>query len=744
MFAVPGQKRALTRTLTFGIRAPPDDLERPFSIDSNLERMHGRTVNPATLFQSIRVCVPREGSADVTFRTPEISTIYGDMRSESTVNEPRLGGLLLTEIGLADELGPPCQPRESPLMRRTLPILALWAGLAACLSVITTRVVDWFAMPNELLYERRAISVAQTLSPLPRVRDEIVSTFDQLYPVLVAPAFRFGGVPDDLWATHFLNAWIMSSACIPAFFLARRVTDWRWAPWVVAVLTVAMPWIFYSALVFTEVAAYPAFVWAIYAMQASTAAPSRRADLLALVAIGFAFFGRTQLAIMLFLLPAAIVAVELGRVRGVRSALRASLASHPLLVWAYGLLVAIGAVLALTGRLPGVLGVYGATIGGTGASVGERIVPSGFGGSFVEHLAVFSLGLGILPFVVGVAWLLANLVRPAGSRELHAFACLGALTVVAIFLEVTIFDLRFGERFVHDRYLFYLVPVIVLGFVCAVTDPWPPRWSLALPTSLVAVGFAVGELPRFTWEDYPQLNSDGPIYALVRPIVDMSGSLATARGALVVATVILSVLFVQAAILLRPRLFAGLAVGFVAVALPFITGYMLVRFFEVNGWSGRPLTSRPEPRYDWVDRAVGTARVVSRWCRTPSRRPTSSTSSSGATTSSGTSRSCTTSRLPSRRSGSRVTRSRRRSRRSTLRRGAPTSHRPRSCSRQTRSRGFASRARCAPSSPTPCSSRPATTGGSTGSRRDSPPTGGRGPARPRASASTRSRGSAAR
>jgi hypothetical protein len=490
-------------------------------------------------------------------------------------------------------------------MRRTLPILALWAGLAACLSVITTRVVDWFAMPNELLNERRAISVAETLSPLPRVRDEVVSTFDQLYPVLVAPAFRWGGVPDDLWAAHLLNAWIMSSACIPAFLLARRVTARRWAPYVVALLSVAMPWIFFSSLVFTEVAAYPAFVWAMLAMQASTAAPSLRTDLLALVAIALAFFGRTQLAIMLFLLPAAIIAAELGRTRGLRAALRASLASHPLPAAVYGLLVTIGAVLAVTGSLPGVLGVYGATIGGTGASVAERIVPGGFGGSFVEHLAVFSLGLGILPFVAGVAWLLANLVRPAESRELHTFACLGALTVVAIFLEVTVFDLRFGERFVHDRYLFYLVPIVVLGFVCAVTDPRPPRWSLALPTALVALGFAVGELPRFTWEEYPQVNSDGPIYALIRPIVDMSGSLATARGALVVATVVLSTLFVQASILLRPTLFAVVAVGFAVVALPSLTGYMLARFFEVNGWSGRPLTYRQEPLFDWVDRTVG-------------------------------------------------------------------------------------------------------------------------------------------
>jgi hypothetical protein len=128
-------------------------------------------------------------------------------------------------------------------MRRALPILGLWCGLASGLSVLTTRAADWFAMPNELLYERRAISIAQSLSPLPRVRGEFVSTFDQLYPVLVAPAFRWGYVPHDLWTAHLLNAWIMASACIPAFLLAKRVTSQTWAPYAVAVLSVVMPWV---------------------------------------------------------------------------------------------------------------------------------------------------------------------------------------------------------------------------------------------------------------------------------------------------------------------------------------------------------------------------------------------------------------------------------------------------------------------------------------------------------------------
>ena len=67
-----------------------------------------------------------------------------------------------------------------------------------------------------------------------------------------------------------------------------------------------------------------------------------------------------------------------------------------------GILPLLAAALAAVGRLPEVLGVYGATIGGTGASVGERVVPSGIGSSFVEHLATFALGAAYAALLVAL------------------------------------------------------------------------------------------------------------------------------------------------------------------------------------------------------------------------------------------------------------------------------------------------------------------------------------------------------
>src|SRR3954454_14221997 len=223
-----------------------------------------------------------------------------------------------------------------------VPLLGLWAGLALVLSALTTRMVDWFVMTDELLYERLALSVSQLGTPFPHVHREAIPNLNQLYPLLIAPAFRHGLVPESLHDAHALNAWVMSSACIPAYLLARRVTGRRLVAYAVALLTVCLPWIVVSSFVLTEVAAYPAFLWGVLAIHLTVAAPSRRNDVLALLGTLLAVFARTQFEVLLLVAPVAIVAHELGNARGrLRDGARESVRRHPVLAGAYAALVAV-------------------------------------------------------------------------------------------------------------------------------------------------------------------------------------------------------------------------------------------------------------------------------------------------------------------------------------------------------------------------------------------------------------------
>jgi len=256
----------------------------------------------------------------------------------------------------------------------------LWLGLGAGLAAITGRVADWFVMTDELLYERLALSVVRLHSPLPHVHDQLVPSINQLYPLVLAAALRTGDVAHGLHRAHVLNAFVMSSAAVPAYLLARRVAGPVWAASLAALLSVAVPWIVLSSFLLTEVAAYPAFLWAMLAFQAATVAPSARNDALAATGLVLAVVARTQFAVLALVLPLAILLDT----RAVRAALRA----HRVLAAAYA--VGLLAVLALVVSGHSVLGTYSATAHGNPLPL--RIVPA-----FAEHLATVGLGLGLLP-----------------------------------------------------------------------------------------------------------------------------------------------------------------------------------------------------------------------------------------------------------------------------------------------------------------------------------------------------------
>src|SRR5579862_6712699 len=169
-------------------------------------------------------------------------------------------------------------------------------------------------MTDELTYERLAISIARTGSPLPHVHGVLVRSLDQLYPLLTAPFFTSGLVPHDLSRAHLLNAWLMTSVCIPVFLLARRVTRSRPAAYFVALLALIVPWFVYSPFLLTEVVAYPAFAWAVLGIQRATATPSRRNDVLALLGIAVAFLARTQMLALVVIFPLTLLAAERRRV----------------------------------------------------------------------------------------------------------------------------------------------------------------------------------------------------------------------------------------------------------------------------------------------------------------------------------------------------------------------------------------------------------------------------------------------
>jgi hypothetical protein len=476
---------------------------------------------------------------------------------------------------------------------------ALWLVLAGVLAGLTSQVKDWYVMTDELLYERLALSIAHLGSPLPHVHGELIGNVNQLYPLLLAPLFHGSLVPPGFHDAHVLNAFLMSSAAVPAYLLARRVTGSVPLSYLVAALSVCIPWIAISSFLMTEVVAYPVFVWTVLALHHALVSPRARNDVLLLTALAVAILARTQFAVLLVAVPFAALIHTFAFAPRPRARNTVSLvvSTHRVLAAAYAGLVLAALALLAAGRLSSALGTYSVTAEG-------NLFPRGMPHSLVEHLAPIGLGTGIIPFVVGIAWL-GTAVASSRIREQHAFAALAIVVIVTLLLEVTSYDLRFGQGRLHDRYLFYVVPLVLIAFAAALKDRSWSRWPVFASVGLLALAFAYLPVVR-----YDKFNVDSPVAFLNGALLDIGGSVNGARLFLAFLTIGAGVLLIIATALLGRRRTAVILVAIAALAMPIQAGLAFNRLFTANGTSGRPLTVDQSVVFDWVDRKLGSGTMV--------------------------------------------------------------------------------------------------------------------------------------
>ncbi|HUQ22560.1 MAG TPA: hypothetical protein VM049_06045, partial [Gaiellaceae bacterium] len=217
-----------------------------------------------------------------------------------------------------------------------------------------------------------------------------------------------------------------------------------------------------------------------------------------------------------------------------------------------------------------------------------------------EHVAILALGLAIVPFLLGVAWLVDR-VRPSACLAEQALGVVGCTTIVVLTVEVASFDQRFGAGQVKDRYFFYIVPVVLVGLAGACSADRSPRWwSFLVPALPVAAGFATVSLVA-----YEKLNVDSPLAMLNGDLLRIATSLHWAHVLLVLATLVAVQLLVLGATFLPRRALAVGVATLVTVALPAEAMYAFDRLFAVNGTNGLPITLDQGGVFGWLDRAVG-------------------------------------------------------------------------------------------------------------------------------------------
>ncbi len=459
-------------------------------------------------------------------------------------------------------------------MRRAIPAL-VWLSSGAVLATVASHVRDWFVMTDELLYERLAISVVRAHTAIPQVHGTTIDNINQLYPLVLAPVFAIGNVGSDVQHAHILNAFVMTFAAVPAGLLAQRLTGSRALSFVSAALTVVVPWMVLSSFVLTEVVAYPAFAWAIFAFYVAITSPSDRNDAFAVVALVVAVGARTQFAALAVPLAVGVIVHNEGR-------------RHRVLIGALVAGVVAALALVVAGHSP--LGTYSTTVHG-------NLFPLSFFPGLLTHLGAVALGLGLLPVIVGGAWLLGNARR-------NPFATLALATIVVVTIEVASYDARFGAGVVRDRYVFYLVPVFAVAFTAGLAERVRP-WLLLIPMAVVAAGLLLAPLPLFD-----KFNVDTPVSTLDNYLRDQLGGLTGARLLLAGAAIVIGLLLFEAQLLLKPRIVVPVVAVLALLGATARTAYAFDRLFRTNGTAGRPLTVDPGREQSWIDRAVGSGSHV--------------------------------------------------------------------------------------------------------------------------------------
>jgi hypothetical protein len=329
-----------------------------------------------------------------------------------------------------------------------------WAALAS-LVLLSTAFRAWAAVevpvpwiaPDEMVYGMlgRSLwlhgSLAILGGPTPY--------YSLLTPLLAGFPLAAWGLGTGYDVLQGLQAFVMSLAAVPVYLWTRTLVS-RWGALAAAALTVATPVLAYSGLVMTEVLFYPLLVTAAWAGAEAIARPTRRNQILLLLAFVAVFATRIQAIILVpALVTAALLDVFIAHSWG---RLRRHL---PVAAGLAVLVLAWAAWRLLSGKAA--LGGY-EVVASTSYSVGSaaRFV--------LYHGASLLILCGLFPATAVALKLVEALRRGESDERVRAYLVVASSLAVWLVVEVGVFASRYSDRIV-ERNLIGLAPVLFIGLV---------------------------------------------------------------------------------------------------------------------------------------------------------------------------------------------------------------------------------------------------------------------------------------
>lgn len=475
--------------------------------------------------------------------------------------------------------------RAIPTVRELVDVVGVSIVVAAGLGLLTTSIVLPTIFGDELTYWEAARSLADGNGLSVR---EAGYGYGPLYPAMLAPILHLAATADAYAIAKVLNAALYASAAIPIYLLARKFVDHRWSV-LVAALSVVGPTSVYAGFVLTESAAYAAWSWAVLGIVAALETPSVRRQALALLSVAIATAVRPQLVVLGPALLAAYVGYALLSPPGTHVAyakqLRPTALVTALAAGAAGFWTLVGS--------SSVLGAY-SVLASAHFDVAEVLVWTWW------TLGVMTLQVAAVPVVAGVA-VLSELRASsrAGSSRSRAMLMTLVCTSGALLASIGLFSASgWGNGVLHERYVFYVVPLWLLGVA------WWARSGGVARRRQLAIGAALAasllmtlppglQWPHGTiWLQWPSVSP----WSLLGVFVPLTPGAFWVAVAVLVVPVTLALVTVA----IRRPLFALLPVAVAFAAATTLT------------WSWRSVVSHLDDAdygrnfgVEWVDAAIG-------------------------------------------------------------------------------------------------------------------------------------------
>ncbi len=371
-------------------------------------------------------------------------------------------------------------------MGRAVRRIPAWAWLTAIVvgstvfrALLARDLVAPFIMVDELIWSELARGIADDGEAT--IRGEPNPDYSIVYSLLLSPAYAlFDGLPASYAAVKTINAFVMSLAAVPAYFLARRLVT-QWLALLGALLAVAVPSLAYTGTVMTENLFYPLFLTFTLVLVLVLERPTVLRVVLLLVLLGLAFATRVQAAALAPAIVLAPVVLALFEGRGVRSTASRYRALYGIVL---GAGVALLVVQLAAGRsLQDLLGAY-SPVGDAGYELGDTLRYLWW------HVAEFSLYVLVIPLAATIV--LVGLARSLDAR-LQAFLAATVALAICVVPVVAAFASVFSDR-IQERNMFYLAPLFCIALLAWI-ERGAPRPRALVVGAAAASALLVAAIP---------------------------------------------------------------------------------------------------------------------------------------------------------------------------------------------------------------------------------------------------------